>query len=281
MPRRPRPLVMGVLNATPDSFSDGGRFGGPGVEAEGLVAQGLAMIAQGADLIDVGGESTRPGAAPVPAAEELRRVLPVVEALAAHTRVSIDTMKATVAAAAARAGATVLNDVTGLADPEMAAASSLFEITVVMHMRGEPRTMAQLTAYDDLLGEVCATLAAAAGRAQSAQVWVDPGVGFAKDTAQNLRLIDQLARVAALGHPVLVGLSRKRFVGAVLALPDPADRLFGSLGAAAAAWQRGAQIFRVHDVGPTRQLLDMLWAVDCADPTPRGRGSADPAQQSG
>lgn len=281
MAARPRPLVMGILNATPDSFSDGGHFGGPAVEVAGLVARGLQMIAEGADLIDVGGESTRPGAAPVPEAEELRRVLPVVEALAAHTTVSIDTMKPGVARAAAQAGATVLNDVRGLVDPGMVKASARFETTVVMHMRGDPQTMAQLTAYDDLLGEVCAELAAAAARAQSAAVWVDPGVGFAKDTAQNLRLIDQLGAVAALGHPVLVGLSRKRFVGAVLGLPAPADRLVGSLGAAAAAWQRGAQIFRVHDVGPTRQLLDMLWAIDHADPTPAGPRAADPARASG
>lgn len=281
MAARPRPLVMGILNATPDSFSDGGHFGGPEVGAAGLIARGLQMIDQGADLIDVGGESTRPGAAPVPEAEELRRVLPVVEALAAHTAVSIDTMKPAVARAAAQAGARVLNDVTGLVDPGMVAASALFETTVVMHMRGDPQTMAQLTDYDDLLGEVCATLAAAAARAQSAAVWVDPGVGFAKDTAQNLQLLGMLEAITALGHPLLVGLSRKRFVGAVLGLPTPADRLFGSLGAAAAAWQRGAQIFRVHDVGPTRQLLDMLWAIDQADPTPRGRRSADPARASG
>lgn len=265
---RPRPLVMGVLNATPDSFSDGGRWG----DAAGAVAAAERMIAEGADLIDVGGESTRPGAPPVPEAEELARVIPVLEALAGRARLSIDTQKPRVAAAAAAAGATVLNDVQGLILDEMVCISAAFETTVVMHMRGSPQTMGALTDYDDLEGEVCARLADAAGRARSRAVWIDPGVGFAKTTAQNLRLLGRLGRLCALGWPVLVGASRKRFVGEVLGLPSPADRLAGSLGAAAAAYHAGAQIFRVHDVGPTRQLLDMLWAIEAAA-APTGPGS--------
>lgn len=261
---RARPLVMGVLNTTPDSFSDGGRWG----DAAGAIAAAERMRAEGADLIDVGGESTRPGAAPVLEAEELSRVLPVIAALAGRARLSIDTQKPSVARAAAAAGATVLNDVQGLILDEMVEASALFEVTVVMHMRGSPATMGSLTDYDDLEGEVHARLHAAAARARSPAVWIDPGVGFAKTTTQNLRLLGRLDRLVALGWPVLIGASRKRFIGEVLGLPAPDDRLVGSLAAVAAAYRAGAQIFRVHDVAATRQLLDMLWAIEgAAGPT--------------
>ena len=274
MKQRPRPLVMGVLNATPDSFSDTGREATP-PDAAALIARGLRLIEEGADIIDIGGESTRPGAQPVSARDELKRVLPVLIGLRGRVRLSIDTTKPEVAAAAADAGATILNDVSGLRQDQMAVLSARFETTVVMHMRGDPRTMARLTAYDDLLHEVRSTLRAAADRARSPAVWIDPGVGFAKDTRQNLWLLHHIDELCALGLPVLVGLSRKRFIGDVLQLADPADRISGSLGAAAAAYHRGAHIFRVHDVRQSRHLLDMLWAIDTAQADNRaGSGPA-------
>ena len=261
---RARPIVMGVLNATPDSFSDGGRWG----DTAGLVGAAERMIASGADIIDIGGESTRPGAACVPEAEERARVLPVIRALAGAATLSIDTQKPGVALAAAEAGATILNDVQGLILDEMVEASAAFATTIVMHMRGDPRSMGRMTDYADLEGELQATLSVAAARARSPAVWIDPGVGFAKNTAQNLRLIATLDRLCAGPWPVLLGASRKRFIGETLTLPDPAQRLAGSLAAVAAGWQRGAQIFRVHDVAETRQLLDLLFAIDAADPRP-------------
>lgn len=261
-PSASRPLVAGVLNCTPDSFHDGGAH--PGVAAQ--VAHAQRMVAEGADWIDVGGESTRPGAPAVDADEERRRVLPVLTALArelpGHVRLSIDTRKAEVAAAALRAGATIVNDVTGLRDPELAAVTADAWGAVVMHMRGEPDTMGRLTDYADLVSEVAAGLAASAARARCPHVWVDPGIGFAKTATQSLSLLAHTDALARLGHPVLVGASRKSFIGRTLGLPDTADRLPGSLAAVAAAWARGATAFRVHDVAETRQLLDLLCAIE-------------------
>ena len=257
---RPRAVVVGVLNCTPDSFSDGGRA--PTLAAQ--LERAEAMIAEGADWIDVGGESTRPGAAPVPPDEEAARVLPVLAALRGRVRLSVDTRRATVAARALRAGAQIINDVSGLDDPEMAAVSADAEAMVVMHMRGTPSTMSGLTAYGDLLSEVRAQLVERAARARCPEVWLDPGLGFAKTAAQSLRLLAQTAALASTGLPVLIGASRKSFIGHALGQPDPADRLPGSLAAAAAGWARGARAFRVHDVAPTRQLLDMLRAIDAA-----------------
>ena len=253
---RERPIIMGILNVTPDSFFDGGRH------VSAPVARGLAMVEEGADWIDVGGESTRPGAGAVDAAEELRRVLPVIEALCAEgVTVSVDTTKPAVAAAAARAGAAVLNDVRGLQDPEMQAASADFAHTVIIHSRGTPETMGGLTAYGDLVAEVRDFLLAQAARCRSAEVWIDPGIGFAKRAGQSLALLRHLGVLVETGLPVLVGASRKSFIGHTLGLERAEDRLAGSLAAAAAAYHRGAAALRVHDVRATREVVTMLRAI--------------------
>jgi dihydropteroate synthase len=256
---------MGVLNVTPDSFSDGGRFFDP----EAAVAHGLALLAEGADVIDVGGESTRPGAEPVPVEEELRRVVPVVAALAPHGRVSIDTRKAAVAQAAMAAGATLLNDVSAELATVAAAAGVGW---VAMHMQGEPRTMQRDPTYRDVVAEVRDFLVARAEAAAEAgvqEVWIDPGIGFGKTPAQNLSLIRHLEVLVATGFPVMVGMSRKRFVGQILAASDSGrlgdagggptgqdpvpvgDRLEGSLAAAVWAIHCGVKMVRVHDVRAT------------------------------
>lgn len=253
----PRPLVVGILNCTPDSFFDGGRY----TAFDAQLAAAHQMIQDGADVLDVGGESTRPGAAPVDAEEECRRVLPVLAALRDDVPLSIDTTKPIVAERAAEAGATWLNDVNGLTDPRLADVSAAFEATVVMHTRGTPRTMGQHTQYDSVVDDVCAFLAAAAARARSPHVYIDPGIGFAKTAAQSLTLLQATPRLVALGWPVYIGASRKSFIGQTLSLPDPNDRLVGSLAAVAAAYAGGATVFRVHDVRETRQLLDMLHAI--------------------
>lgn len=252
---RARPVVMGVVNATPDSFYDGGRV-------PDLIAHARRLVAEGADWIDVGGESTRAGAAPVDEDEELRRILPIIEALRDETTLSVDTTHPRVAARALAAGARVVNDVRGLSDPEMVAVSADAWGVVVMHSRGTPATMGQLTTYGDVVAEVREFLVAAATRCRAPRVWIDPGIGFAKTAAQSRHLLSQLSVLVDTGWPVLVGASRKSFIGATLGLPDPADRLYGSLAAAAAAWQRGASVFRVHDVLATRQLLDLLAALE-------------------
>jgi len=251
------PLVMGVLNVTPDSFSDGGRFADPGR----AVTHGLALAAEGADVIDVGGESTRPGAGPVDEAEERRRVLPVVEALAPHVRVSIDTTKASVAAAALAAGATLVNDVS----------ASLYEVAasagagwVAMHRRGDPRTMQVAPAYDDVVSEVRDFLEARAGAARAAgvaEVWIDPGIGFGKLAEHNLRLLRGLPTLVATGFPVLVGTSRKSFLGALAGGAPPDDRLAGSLATAVFALVSGAAMVRVHDVAATVQAARLVGEV--------------------
>ena len=255
------PIVVGILNCTPDSFYDGGAR--PSLARQ--LADAQAMLEAGADWIDVGGESTRPGASPVDAAEECRRVLPVIRALADHTTVCIDTSKAIVAARALEAGATIINDVTALRDPEMPAVTADAHATIVMHMRGTPATMHGLIHYADLLDDVRATLLEAAEQVRSPEVWIDPGIGFAKTPAQSLSLIQNLHALVASGLPVYVGASRKSFIGHTLGLPSANDRLYGSLATVAACWQRGARAFRVHDVAETRQLLDMLWAIEEAE----------------
>ena len=260
-PSSARPIVVGILNCTPDSFFDGGLR----LTLERQLADAHDMIRAGADWIDVGGESTRPGAAPVDAEEECRRVLPVIRALAGHTTVCIDTAKAAVAARAIAAGATVINDVTGLRDPEMAAVTADAEATVVMHMRGTPSTMAGLNRYDALLHEVRDALLASADRVRSAQVWLDPGIGFAKSAPQSLSLLKHTEALVNTGLPVYIGASRKSFIGHTLGLPSAQDRLPGSLAAVAATWQRGTRAFRVHDVAEARQLLDLLCAIEAAD----------------
>nr|WP_254126745.1 dihydropteroate synthase [Aquihabitans sp. G128] len=252
------PLVMGVLNVTPDSFSDGGRFS----DAERAIAHGRALVAEGADIVDVGGESSRPGADPVAEADELARVLPVIEALAGEVRVSIDTAKPTVARAAVAAGASLVNDIT----------ASLHEVAaetgagwVAMHMQGQPRTMQVAPTYDDVLVEVLAYLverAEAAFEAGVAEVWIDPGIGFGKTPAHNWALLAGLDDLVATGWPVAVGTSRKGFLAAVLAEADGApepipagDRLEGSVATAVAAAAAGVGLVRVHDVAATVAAL--------------------------
>jgi dihydropteroate synthase len=253
-----RPLVMGVLNVTPDSFSDGGQF----FSHEAAVAHGLEMAADGVDIVDVGGESSRPGAEPVPEPEELRRVVPVVEALSPHVRVSVDTTKAPVAEAAVHAGATLVNDVSASLH-ELAAAEGVG--WVAMHMRGTPRTMHHDPRYDDVVGEVVAFLEERAERALAAgvsEVWVDPGIGFGKTAEHNLSILRHLGRLVASGHPVLIGTSRKSFLGRLVEgeqAPLPAEeRLAGSLATAVWAMANGAGMVRVHDVGPTLQAAKVV-----------------------
>ena len=243
---------MGVLNVTPDSFSDGGRW----LDPDAAVAHGRRMVAEGADVIDVGGESPRPGAEPVPVDEELRRVLPVVEALAAHVRVSIDTRKPEVAEAAIEAGATLVNDVSASLAPVAAAAGVGW---VAMHMQGDPRTMQEAPAYDDVVAEVRAFLVERASSAGVDDVWIDPGIGFGKTLEHNLTLLRHLAELVATGYPVVVGTSRKAFLGRLTGGAEVDDR--GEASVATAAWSlsQGAAMVRVHDVAPTvaaARLLD-------------------------
>jgi dihydropteroate synthase len=246
---------MGVLNVTPDSFSDGGRY----LDPTAAVAHGRRLLAEGADWLDVGGESTRPGAAPVPETEELRRVVPVVEALAAEgARVSIDTRKPAVARAAVAAGATLLNDV-GAANGTVAA--ELGVAWAAMHAQGEPATMQDDPRYGDVVADVTAELVARAEVARAAgvpEVWLDPGIGFGKTFEHNLALLARLDELVATGYPVLVGTSRKGFLGALLGASDGAagpaptdDRLEGSLATATWAMACGAAMVRAHDVRAT------------------------------
>jgi dihydropteroate synthase len=266
---RPRPLVMGVVNVTPDSFSDGGRF----LDAAAAVSHGRALLAAGADILDIGGESTRPHAQPVSEAEEMARVLPVIEALAADgARISIDTLKPGVARAAAAAGAGIWNDVAALRgdDDALAVAAELGCEIMLMHMKGEPRTMQDNPTYDDVVGEVCGFLVERAQAAMAAgvardKIWLDPGVGFGKTVAHNLTLIANLDRIVGLGFPVILGVSRKRFIRSLD--PHPAaeeDRLGGSLAAALAGAAAGVAAVRVHDVRETVQALTVWRAIEGA-----------------
>jgi dihydropteroate synthase len=253
------PLVMGVVNVTPDSFSDGGAFPDPAA----AIDYGLRLVAQGADLLDVGGESTRPGATPVDADKELRRVMPVIEALCRRTDVpvSIDTSKAAVAREAVRAGAEVINDVTALTgDPAMTAvAVETGSAVVAMHMRGTPATMQEAPAYEDVVAEVWGYLAArrdalVAAGVDPARIALDPGIGFGKTTEHNLSLLGNTERFHSLGCPLLVGPSRKGFIGRVLGDPK-ADRVASTIGVALALARQGVQILRVHDVAAVREAL--------------------------
>jgi dihydropteroate synthase len=249
-----RALVMGVLNVTPDSFSDGGNW----FEADRAIARGLELIAEGADIVDVGGESTRPGAVLVPVEEELRRVLPVVEALSSHVRVSIDTTKEAAAEAAVAAGATLINDVSASLWPVAARYSVGW---VAMHRSGVAAMMQDDPRYGDVVTEVRDLLAERAARAQEAgveEIWIDPGIGFGKLVHHNLELLAGLDTLVATGFPVLVGTSRKAFLGVLAQGPDGvpapvADRLPGSLATATWALQQGAGMVRVHDVAATVQ----------------------------
>jgi dihydropteroate synthase len=265
-----RPLIMGVINVTPDSFSDGGRF----LEPAAALIQARALIADGADMLDVGGESTRPGAAPVNESDEIARVVPVIAAIRAETDtpISIDTMKPAVARAAVAAGATIWNDVSALtwASDSPAAAAELGCQVVLMHMRGEPRTMQAAPHYDDVTAEVCGFLAERAEAAMAAGVargaiWLDPGIGFGKSLAHNLTLLAQMDRIVGLGFPVLLGVSRKSFLKAIDRTATVAeDRLGGSLAAALAGAREGVAGLRVHDVRETAQALAVQAAIEAA-----------------
>jgi dihydropteroate synthase len=262
-----RTLIMGIVNVTPDSFSDGGRFLSP----QAAVDQGLRLLDEGADILDVGGESTRPGAEPVPAEEEQARVLPVIRGILARRPgavVSIDTYKAAVAAAALEAGAQIVNDVTALrGDADMAAlVAQRGAGLVLMHMRGEPRTMQKDPRYDDVVAEVTAFLQRQAQAAQEAGVAreaivVDPGIGFGKNLEHNLALIRHLGSLRALGYPVLLGASRKTFIGQLTGREQPRDRLWGTLGAHVVGAALGADIVRVHDVAPLKEALVVTDAI--------------------
>lgn len=258
-----RTLVMGVLNVTPDSFSDGGRF----LDAERAVAHALQLVAEGADLLDIGGESTRPGAMPVSEEEELRRVLPVLQAVRAQTRVplSVDTRKAAVAEAALEAGAEIINDVSALtADPEMPAVAARYRAGVIlMHLQGDPLTMQVNPQYGDVVEDVRDYLRGRLERLASdglvpETMAVDPGIGFGKNLEHNLRLLARLDRLVALGRPVVVGVSRKSFLGRITGR-EVGERLAGSLAAAAWAIGQGARVIRVHDV---KESCDLVRVVD-------------------
>jgi dihydropteroate synthase len=268
-----RPQVMGVLNVTPDSFSDGGRY----LDQRQAVDHGLEMAAAGADVVDVGGESSRPRAHPVPEEEELRRVVPVIEALAPSVRVSVDTVKPAVARAAIAAGATLLNDISASLWP---VAAELGVGWVAMHMQGTPETMQHDPRYNDVVAEVRTFLierAQQAGRAGVTEVWIDPGIGFGKTATHNLALLAHLDALVDTGYPVLVGSSRKSFLGPLsvgpgAALPPPDDRLEASLATAVWALLQGAAMVRVHDVGPTAQAVAVV-----AGPRPAPDGATPPA----
>lgn len=254
---------MGVLNVTPDSFADGGRF----LNAARAVRRGLEMVANGADMIDVGGESTRPGSSPVSEAEELRRVMPVLEGLVSRTEVpiSIDTQKPGVARRCVRAGTAILNDIRGFRDPEMieVAADSGASV-ILMHMRGKPATMQRDTSYADVVPEVAAFLgrqAAIVRQAGITEIAVDPGIGFGKSARQNFEIVARLREIAALGFPVLVGPSRKSFLGSLPSRLPVEERLEGTLAAAAAAAMNGARIVRVHNVRPCKRVLEVVDAI--------------------
>ncbi len=264
-----RPLIMGVVNVTPDSFSDGGRY----LDHAAAIEHGRGVVADGADWVDVGGESTRPRAEPVPADEELRRVVPVVEALVADgIAVSIDTRKAEVARAAVDAGASMVNDVSASLAEVAAAGGVAF---VAMHMLGDPRTMQEQPVYDDVVADVRDFLVARADAARAAgvtDVWLDPGIGFGKTLAHNLDLLANLDVLVATGYPVLVGTSRKTMLGTLAAradgegaaVPPPTDRLEGSVATAVWAWRQGAAMVRVHDVAATVRARRAIEATAAA-----------------
>ncbi len=252
---------MGILNITPDSFSDGGLH----FHTDAALSKGLQMMEEGADLIDVGGESTRPGASPVPIEEEIRRTIPVVEQLSKRgIPVSIDTMKPDVASAALESGAKVVNDVSGLRNPRMIELIEEKRPTVcVMHMQGEPRTMQENPSYVDVVAEVKEYLLGIASRLTlpKEQIWLDPGIGFGKTVQQNLALLQSLDSLVETGYPVLIGVSRKGFIGKTLGDESPDDRLEGTLATQAWAQIKGAKILRAHDVKAAARAIKMIAAI--------------------
>ncbi|HET7753620.1 MAG TPA: dihydropteroate synthase [Anaeromyxobacteraceae bacterium] len=267
----PGPFFMGIVNATPDSFSDGGRF----LARDAAFAQAERLAEDGADIIDLGGESTRPGAPPVPPEEEIARVVPVIAALRSRgvdVPISIDTRRAAVARAALDAGADLVNDISALADPELAALVAERGVPVVlMHMRGSPADMQSRAVYGDVVEDVARELLGALARAEAAgvrreQTILDPGIGFAKTAEHNLALLAATPRLRALGRPLLVGPSRKAFIGALTGA-SVEDRLPGTLAAVTAAILGGAELVRVHDVAPARQAGLVAAAIRAASPS--------------
>lgn len=261
----PGPFLMGILNVTPDSFSDGGHFLEPGA----AVSEALRLAEEGADLVDVGGESTRPGAPPVPAAEEIRRVVPVIERLRARgfsLPISVDTAKGAVARAALAAGADLVNDVTALSDPDLAAAVAAAGVPVVlMHMRGTPADMQSLASYGDVVADVARELGASLARAEAAGIsrertLLDPGIGFAKTAEQSLEVLARVGELRSLGRPLLVGPSRKSFIGKVTGAGVGA-RVPGTLAALTACVLAGVELLRVHDVAAARQAAQVAAAL--------------------
>ena len=259
---------MGIVNVTPDSFSDGGLF----LDADAAVEHGRALAAEGADILDVGGESTRPGADPVPVRVELDRVLPVVSRLAGEATISIDTTKAQVAREALDAGASIVNDVSGFRfEPEMAGVvAESAARCCLMHMLGEPRTMQKDPRYDDVVSDVKAFLEERLAFAVSEgvpeeRVWLDPGIGFGKTVEHNVELLRRLDEIVAIGRPVVVGTSRKSFLGKLAGGRDEGDRLPGTIATNVLALERGASVFRVHDVAQNRDALQVAAATFSPD----------------
>ena len=269
-----RPLVMGVVNVTPDSFSDGGRF----LTCDNAVAQAIRLVTDGADLLDIGGESTRPGAEPVSVVQQCGRIVPVIVALRESgitVPVFVDTRSAEVAAAALDTGADGINDISALRDdPEMASLVAERQAPIVlMHMQGTPATMQAAPRYTDVVAEVAAFLAervwAACGQGVALdRIAVDPGIGFGKTTEHNLELLANTDKLVAVGPPVVVGPSRKRFIGELLGIEHPADRDTGTLGAVAAAVLGGAAVVRVHEAAAARQIVQLCHAIRRFGPNP-------------
>lgn len=264
-----RPHLMGVVNVTPDSFSDGGQF----LDSAPAIAHGLSLIEEGADIVDVGGESTRPGADPVSVEEELRRVVPVVRGLVdAGAVVSIDTRRAEVMRAAVEAGAKIVNDVTALTgDPDSAGICAAYEIPVVlMHMQGEPQTMQANPSYEEVVSDIYEYFQTRIAELEVIgipleRIAIDPGIGFGKTVDHNLSLIAHIDAFHTLGAPLVLGVSRKSFIAKIDRDVPPAQRVAGSVAAAIAGWDRGAQIIRVHDVAETRQALAVWQAIEACE----------------
>jgi len=264
------PQLMGILNVTPDSFSDGGKFTGVAT----AIAQAEKMIAEGADIIDVGGESTRPGSDPVMADEQIRRVVPVINAIRANNpqvQISIDTTLSQVAASAVTAGASIINDVSaGQGDPKMLAFAATTQLPIIlMHMQGTPKTMQDRPHYDDVLTEVLTALQQRISEALAAGVLpeniaIDPGIGFGKGKQDNIDLLAHLSRFVDLGYPVLLGTSRKRFMGSICNVSEPAELVTATAVTTALGVMAGVQMFRVHDVKANRQAADVAWAIKLA-----------------
>jgi dihydropteroate synthase len=264
-----RTHIMGVLNVTPDSFSDGGEFN----TMDGAIEQAVAMANAGVDIIDIGGESARPGSVAVSELEEHDRVIPVIQALRQrsafdHIPISIDTTKAAVAAAAIAAGADIINDISGATfDPEMLTTMAKLQVPIIlMHIRGNPKTMQQQTEYQDLVPEIIAWLeerinAAVAAGVDRDCIGIDPGIGFAKNVEQNLELLRHLSQFSMLNSPILIGVSRKSFIGHILNQPDAKQRLWGTAAACTAAIAQGAHILRVHDVAEMRDVARVADAI--------------------